>query len=91
MGAAAVAMRERGINIMQSSIGGLIVINLVLTFAIRGISIGGHVGGAIAGAICGAVMLAPAYRRGPSWATWATPVIVGVGSVVAVVMIVNAA
>ena len=56
MGATAVVMRERGINVMQSSIGGLLVMNLVLTFAIRGISIGGHVGGLIAGAVGGLIL-----------------------------------
>lgn len=56
MGAAAVALRQRGINIMQSSIGGLLVMNLVLTFAIRGISIGGHLGGLAAGVVAGFVL-----------------------------------
>jgi uracil-DNA glycosylase len=36
-------------------------------------------------------MLAPAHRRGPAWSTWATPVVVGLGSVVAVILIVGAA
>jgi cytochrome c biogenesis protein CcdA len=36
------------------------VINLVLTFTIPGISIGGHLGGAVMGALCGFAML-PAY------------------------------
>jgi membrane associated rhomboid family serine protease len=31
---------------------GLIVINLILSFAISGISIGGHVGGLIGGTLC---------------------------------------
>lgn len=53
MGVAAVMMQNRGVNIMQSSIGGLIIINLVLTFAIPGISIGGHVGGLFTGAASG--------------------------------------
>ena len=78
-------------EVLGHSIGAALVLNLFITFAIPGISIGGHLGGAIAGAICGAVMLAPAYRRGPAWTIWATPVAVGVGSVVAVIMIVNAA
>lgn len=56
MGAAAVALRQRGINIMQSSIGALLVMNLVLTFAIRGISIGGHLGGLAAGVVAGFIL-----------------------------------
>ena len=53
MGALAMAMRARGINVLQSSIGGLLIMNLVLTFAISGISIGGHLGGLAAGGVAG--------------------------------------
>jgi len=57
MGAAAVALRSRGINIMQTGIGMLLVMNLVLTFAIRGISIGGHLGGLAIGVVAGTIVL----------------------------------
>ena len=57
MGAAAVALHRRGINVMQTSIGSLLVINLLLTFAIRGISVGGHLGGLVAGAVGGLLLL----------------------------------
>lgn len=54
MGAAALEMRSRGINPMQTSIGSLIVLNLVITFVLgRHISVGGHVGGLVAGAVAG--------------------------------------
>ena len=43
-------------NPWQSGIGGLVLINLVLTFAMPGISIGGHIGGLLAGAAAGAVL-----------------------------------
>lgn len=56
MGAVVVALRRRGVGVMQSNIGGLLVINLVLTFAVSGISIGGHLGGLAAGAIGGLVV-----------------------------------
>ena len=88
MSAAAVGQWRRGINPMSTGIGATLLLNLVITFAIPGISIGGHLGGAVAGAICGAVMLAPAYQGIPKWATYATPVAVGIGSVVAVMVIV---
>jgi len=91
LAAATVGLWRRGINPFSTGIGATLILNLFITFAIPGISIGGHIGGAIAGAICGAVMLAPAYRRGSAWTIWATPVAVGVGSVVAVIMIVGAA
>jgi len=51
MGAAFIDMRMRGIDPFKSGIGGLIVINLVLSFAISGISIGGHIGGLIGGGL----------------------------------------
>ena len=53
MGAVAVQLRSRGINVLQTSIGSLLIMNLVLTFAISGISIGGHLGGLAAGAAAG--------------------------------------
>ena len=58
MGAAAVAMQRRGINVLQTGIGSLLLLNLVITFVIPGISIGGHVGGLAAGAAAGAILLA---------------------------------
>lgn len=81
MGAYAVGLWRNGINPFTTSIGSLLLINLFLTFAISNISIGGHLGGAAAGAVCGAVMMAPKYRPAPAWATWATPVIVGVAAI----------
>jgi membrane associated rhomboid family serine protease len=87
MAAAAVGQWRRGINPMTTGIGATLLLNLVITFAIPGISIGGHIGGALAGAACGAVMLAPAYKGVPRWATYATPVVVGLGSVAAAVVI----
>jgi membrane associated rhomboid family serine protease len=53
LGAGVVGLRSRGIDPMQSGLGGLLVINLVLTFARPGISIGAHVGGLVTGAAAG--------------------------------------
>ena len=39
------------------------MINLVITFAIPGISIGGHIGGIVGGAIGGYAVLAPRHVR----------------------------
>ena len=56
MGAAVVIMRNRGIDPMESGIGLWIGLNLVITFTIPGISIGGHIGGLIGGALVAAVL-----------------------------------
>jgi membrane associated rhomboid family serine protease len=64
MGAAAVEMRARQIPIMQSGVGGLIFINLIISFSIPGISWGGHIGGLIGGALAAAVLrLGDRYRN----------------------------
>lgn len=89
MAAAAVGMQRRGINIFQTGIGTLLAINLILTFTIPGISIGGHLGGAITGAVCGIIMLAPEWKRFPNWLTFVFPTVVSVGAVVASVLVVG--
>jgi membrane associated rhomboid family serine protease len=56
MGALIVFQVRAKQNPWQSGIGGLVMINLVLTFVIPGISIGGHIGGLLAGAAAGALL-----------------------------------
>jgi membrane associated rhomboid family serine protease len=65
MGAAVVELRARGISVMQSGIGGLIVINLVLSFAIPNISVGDHIGGLIGGFLAGLAIRTADERKLP--------------------------
>ena len=57
-GAAFVIARGRGLNTIASQLGFLLLINLALTFGIRGISVGGHLGGLAGGLICAMFILA---------------------------------
>ena len=76
MAAAAIGLHRRGVNVFKTGIGTILILNLVITFTIPGISVGGHLGGAIAGAICGFVILAPGHAVLPKWASYATPLAV---------------
>ena len=67
MGAAIVMQRASGINPWQSGIGSLVVINLVLTFLIPNISIGGHLGGLVGGLAAGALLV---YLRNHFRSQW---------------------
>jgi membrane associated rhomboid family serine protease len=87
MAAAAIGMHRRGVNVFRTGIGTLLVLNLVITFTIPGISVGGHLGGAIAGAICGFVILAPSHAPLPAWASYAAPFAIVIISVLASVAI----
>ena len=58
MGATVIGMRSRGVAVTDSGVGGLLLVNLVLTFVVPGISIGGHVGGLAAGTAAGALLFA---------------------------------
>jgi membrane associated rhomboid family serine protease len=68
MGAAAVEMRARQIPIMQSGVGGLILINLVISFTLPGISWGGHIGGLIGGALIAVIFQVGDRMRQPALA-----------------------
>jgi len=82
LGAAAVLLLQRGVNPLSTGIGTTLILNLLITFAIPGISIGGHIGGVVAGAAAGWFMFAPKSRGLPGWVTYAAPVAVGVMAVV---------
>jgi membrane associated rhomboid family serine protease len=77
MGAAFVMQRARGIDPMQSGLGPVILFNLVLSFVIPNISVGGHIGGLIGGAAAGFAMEWLARRRSGVAAPIAACVVIG--------------
>jgi len=75
MAAAAVGLQQRGVNPMRTGIGTTLILNLLITFVIPGISIGGHVGGALTGAAVGYVMLEPRWTRSSPAIAWVAPLV----------------
>lgn len=87
LGAAAVLLLQRGVNPLTTGIGTTLMLNLLITFSIPGISIGGHIGGVVGGAAAGWFMLAPKSRSIPSWATYVSPVAVAAVAVAICVLV----
>lgn len=77
MGAAAIEMRSRSISLMESGIGAVIVINLLFTLLVSGISIGGHLGGLLGGALAAGAMQLGVRRRSEAVGYLACAVIAG--------------
>lgn len=75
MAAAVLLLRRRGVDPMQSGLGGLLVINLLLTFLRPGISVGGHLGGLVGGAL--AALVLGALDERPWWLSSAALVVLG--------------
>jgi membrane associated rhomboid family serine protease len=57
LGAAVVVARHRGLNLMESGLGLWLGLNLLLTFTIPNISIGGHLGGLAGGFLAALILL----------------------------------
>jgi membrane associated rhomboid family serine protease len=81
-GALIVVARYRGIPFWQSGLGFVLVINVVFSLSIQGISIGGHIGGFVAGLITGWLILEFGERRQMNTLALAGCLVVAVASVV---------
>jgi membrane associated rhomboid family serine protease len=66
MAATFLIARDRGLDQLATQIGLFIVLNLIITFSIPQISIGGHLGGLIGGGAAALVMAGIERRRAPS-------------------------
>jgi membrane associated rhomboid family serine protease len=53
LGLATVAQRSSGYSIWKSGLGMVLLLNLLLTFTVSSISVGGHLGGFVAGLVAG--------------------------------------
>ena len=85
MGALLVLEGQRGTALLGGSIGGLLLINLLFTFGVPGISIGGHIGGLLGGIATGVVL--SGYGRGNLAYSRLTPLTVLGLAVIAVVTV----
>jgi membrane associated rhomboid family serine protease len=71
LGGAVAAQRAAGVSIWDTGIGTLVVVNLILTFSVGNISIGGHLGGLVGGLLVGTLY----YELGRDARRSAVPVI----------------
>jgi membrane associated rhomboid family serine protease len=82
LGALIVIANRRGISIWQSGLGATLLINIVFSLSIAGISIGGHLGGLVGGLVCGWLYLELAERRRNDFAFYVSCVGVAVIGIV---------
>jgi membrane associated rhomboid family serine protease len=88
LGAMVIAQRRAGIDPWASGLGLVIGINLLLTFTIPGISIGGHIGGLVGGFVAGWVQLEGAKAFGSEAAATGAVVALGAAAFVGCLVVV---
>ena len=91
LGALIIVAHYRGISIWQSGLGPTLLINVVFSLTITGISIGGHLGGLCGGLICGVLYMELVDRRRLESAFLIGCVIVAAVSVVAAIAVAGSA
>jgi membrane associated rhomboid family serine protease len=79
MAAAFVIARRRGMDALSNEIGVLVGINLLITFTIPNISIGGHLGGLVGGALAALVVTAGERQEGAGRISIETGGLVAIG------------
>ena len=77
---AAIVLERQGTYVLGGSALSLLIVNLAFTFAVPGISIGGHLGGAVGGALC----ILALSRLGKGSAAYSRIDVLSVVSIVAV-------
>jgi membrane associated rhomboid family serine protease len=87
LGALIVVAYYRGISIWQSGLGITLLINIVFSLSVAGISIGGHLGGVVGGAICGWLIVQLGERRRQPAGAIAGCLLVAVISVIAAIAV----
>jgi len=86
MGAYAMASRAANRSMFEGGVGGLIIINVIFTFAVPNISIGGHLGGLIGGGLIGFAYFELRKRMGKASA----PIALGIGTALLVAFFIAA-
>jgi membrane associated rhomboid family serine protease len=90
MGAAILVLRHRGFDVMQSGLPFFLGINLLFSFTISGISVGGHVGGLIGGALAAVALFSVGERfRVPRSVQYLAVTAIGVIAVAGAIVVAN--
>ncbi len=89
MGVILIAQRLQGLPFRESPLIGILFINLLFTFGIPNISVGGHIGGLVGGALAGFVMFSPDVRRQSPALGYVLCAAIAVASVVGGVLLVS--